>query len=263
MSGVRLLRAERGSFTGRAGVLDDDGHRDEVAAYFADMARPFGVETGPEPAGQSYGEMAKALVAAVPADEPVDLLVLAFSVHDMWPGRATATYLSHLCPGAPLSFALCDQGSATPFTGLRVIRAHGARRALLVVVEQASLPYASAAPLPAGHRGVALLFGGGPDAGAEDLRQYTGVEPGAVPGLASAAVAGLSAGRDARVVLSDALAAVWPGPPEHVRVPAGQPTTGVWWHLAGALDASADVVVLGDYDHGLRYLSFAAVPVRA
>ncbi len=260
---MRLLRAERKSFAGRAGILADDGHRAEVTAYIADMARPFGAEPGPDLSGHSYGEMAKALVAdVVSAEEPVDLLVLAFSVHDMWPGRATATYLSHLCPGTPLSFALCDQGSAAPFTGLRVLRDHGVRRALLVVVEQASLPYDPVTPLPLEHRGVAMLYGGGTGTRTTNLRQHTDVALEAVPELAALAVAELTAGRDARVVLSRALAAAWPGRPDHARVSDGQPTTGVWWHLAEAVGGPADVVVVGDYDRDLRYLSLAAVPMR-
>ncbi|MFI9007909.1 hypothetical protein ACIGNX_11830 [Actinosynnema sp. NPDC053489] len=256
---MRLLRAERRGFAGSAEVLADDGHRADVAAYVADMARPFGGESGGDLAGQSYGEMARELVAAVVSpEEPVDLLVLAFSVHDVWPGRATATYLSHLCPGTPLSFAICDQGSAAPFTALRVVRAHGARRALLLVVEQASLPYDAGAPLPAEHRGVAMLYGGGAGARVTDLRQHADVAPGAVPGLASLAVAELSGG-PVPVVVSEALAAVWPGRPEHALVSQGQPTTGVWWELTAALDGGADVVVVADYDHRLRYLSVAAV----
>ncbi|WP_158839832.1 2-hydroxy-acid oxidase [Saccharothrix deserti] len=261
---MRLIRAERRTFTGAAGILDDDDHRADVAAYFADMTRPFGAELDTELSGHSYGEMAKALVAAVvPAAEPVDLLVLAFSIHDMWPGRATATYLSHLCPGTPLSFAVCDQGSAAPFTGLRVIRDYGARRALLIVVEQASLPYDSTTAPPLEHRGVAMLYSGHPGTRVTDLRQYPDVAPEAVAGLASLGVAELSAGHPgARVVLSDSLAAVWPGPPDHTRAPVGQPTTGVWWHLAEALAGSGGPVVIGDYDRELRYLCFAVVEVR-
>src|SRR2546430_11888237 len=123
---MRLIRTERGTFPGPARFLADKGNRADIAAYLADMTRPFGTEPRPTLSGHSYGEMATALVAAiVPAAEPVDLLVLAFSIHDMWPGRAAATYLSHICPGTPMSFAICDQGSAAAFTGLRVIRDYG------------------------------------------------------------------------------------------------------------------------------------------
>jgi hypothetical protein len=264
---MRLISAERKAFPGPARFLADDVHRAEVAEYLADMTRPFGTEPDPELCGHSYGEMANKLVAAVvPAAEPVDLLVLAFSIHDMWPGRATAAYLSHVCPGTPLSFAICDQGSAAPFTGLRVIRDYGLPRALLIVVEQAALPYDSAAPLPAEHRGVAMLYGNGDDSDSGPrvtaLRQHPDVDPKAVAHLASRDIAELSAGRrGVRVALNDALAAAWPGHPDHTEVPAGQPVTGVWWHLTDALAAPADLVVAADYDPGLGYLSLAGFEV--
>ncbi|MEU4742556.1 hypothetical protein AB0G02_19130 [Actinosynnema sp. NPDC023658] len=257
---MRLVRAGRRGFRGDAAVLADDDHRAQVTEYFADLVGPFGGAPAAELSGHSYGEMAKALVAEVVAEsEPVDLLVLAFSIHDVWPGRATATYLSHVCPGTPMSFAICDQGSASPFTGLRVVRDYGARRALLVVVEQASLPYESTAATPLEHRGVAMLYEDGPGTRVTDVRQYPDVDPAAVPGSASLAVAELSAGHPgARVVLSDSLAAVWPDGPDHERVPAGQPTTGVWWHLA---EERGGTVLVGDYDRELRYLCFAVVAV--
>jgi hypothetical protein len=265
---MHLIRTERRTFSGPAAFLADDGQRAEMDVYFADLARPFtGGESGSvgsgsvgsgsvELSGHSYGEMAEELLAAVVSEaEPVDLLVLVFSIHDMWPGRATATFLSHLCPGTPLSFAICDQGSAGPFTALRVIRDYDPRRALLIVVEQAALPYDSVATPPLEHRGVAMLYGEGDGPRVTGLRQHQGVEPSAVAGLVSVDIAELSAGCEGvRVVLSDSLAAVWAGRPDHVRVPAGQPTTGVWWYVVDALSGGADLVVWGDYDADLGYL---------
>jgi hypothetical protein len=276
---LRLIRAERQTFTGPAEFLRDPAQRADVGTYLADMARPYARAVPSEefgeplsPAlGHSYGEMGQALVAAlVPADEPVDLLVLAFSVHDLWPSRATAAYLSHICPGTPMSFAICDQGSAAAFTGLRIAREYaasaGCRRALLIVAEQAALPYDCAAPLPSQHRGVAMLYGASAASPARvvDVRQHAGLAAGRVAELAIAELARLSAGhRDVHLVLSDALAAVWSSRPAgRVRVtPPGQPSTGVWWELAGELgDADgADLVVAADYDPGLRYLSLAAI----
>ncbi|WP_442933414.1 2-hydroxy-acid oxidase [Micromonospora sp. CPCC 205554] len=164
--GLRLLRAARHTVTGPAVLLGDPVLRARAAEYLADLTRPYGLrvpgglsDAPPEALGQSYGEMAAELIpAVVPPDEPVDLLVLAFAVHDMLPGRATAAYLSHVCPGTPMSFALCDQGSAAAFTGLRIAREYGCRRALLVTVEQAVLPYDAVVPVPARHRAVAMLY---------------------------------------------------------------------------------------------------------
>jgi 4-hydroxymandelate oxidase len=169
-----------------------------------------------------------------------------------------------------MAFAICDQGSAAAFTGLRVAREYassaGIRRALLIVVEQAALPYDCPAALPSQHRGVAMLYGDGaePTARVAGMRQHPGVLPGSAAGLAAADLAELAAGhREVGLVLSDALAAVWTAPAAgHVRaMPPGQPSTGVWWGLIEELTGDAghqDLLVAGDYDPGLGYLSLTA-----
>jgi hypothetical protein len=272
-----LVRAERRAFEGPAGFLADPANRARVGEYLADMARPYVREVSaalfgepPAPAlGHSYGEMAEALIGPlVSEEEPVGLLVLAFSVHDLRPGRQTAAYLSHVTPGAPMAFAICDQGSAAAFSGLRIAREYassaGIRRALLIVVEQASLPYDCPAPVPAQHRGVAMLYDdrAGPAPRVAGVRQHPDVPPGTVAGLAAADLAELAGGRKVGLVLGDALAAAWTPPAGRVRVmPPGQPSTGVWWGLIDELGGDAgrpDLVVAADYDPGLRYLCLTA-----
>jgi hypothetical protein len=289
---LHLVRATRRTFTGPAEFLGEPENRARVGEYLADMARPYGLHvpatlfSAPPSAalGHSYGEMAQALIRPlVPADEPVDLLVLAFSVHDMRPGRQTAAYLSHVTPGAPMAFAICDQGCAAAFSGLRIAREYAASagigRALLVVVEQAALPYASSVPLPAQHQGIAMLYGdaaaGGGDAAAEfnagavtqarvaGVRQHPCVPAASVADLAAADLSELAAGQDqVRLVLSNAAASVWTTPAAgRVRVmPPGQPSTGVWWGLIDELsgDAGPGLVVAADYDPQLRYLCLTA-----
>ncbi|HET7243941.1 MAG TPA: hypothetical protein VFJ07_03840 [Streptosporangiaceae bacterium] len=273
-----LVRAERRAFDGPAGFLADPANRARVSEYLTDMVTPYAREVPAaqfgelaEVLGQSYGEMAEALIGpVVPADEPVGLLVLAFSVHDVRPGRQTAAYLSHLTPGAPMAFAICDQGSAAAFSGLRIAREYassaGIRRALLIVVEQAALPYDCPAELPSRHQGVAMLYD---DRGSQALRvagvrQHPGVPPGAVAGLAAADLTALAGGhREVCLVLGAALAAEWAAPAAgRVRVmPPGQPSTGVWWGLVDELGGDAarpDVLVAADYDPGLRYLCLTA-----
>lgn len=295
---LHLVRAQRQAFTGPADFLADAGNRARVGEYLADMARPYAIEVPadlfgepPSPAlGHCYGEMASALIGAVvPADEPVDLLVLAFSVHDLRPGRQTAAYLSHLTPGAPMAFAICDQGSAAAFSGLRIVRDYadsaGVRRALLIVVEQAALPYDCPATMPSKHQAVAMLYsamaGGGHESGSRrgapggrppgpalprlaGVRQHAGVPPGDVADLAAADLAELATGyRRVGLVLSEPLAGVWTAPAAGpVRVtPAGQPSTGLWWGLIDELTADAghpDLLVAADYDPGLCYLCLTA-----
>ena len=279
---LHLVRAVRRTFDGPAEFLADPANRARVGEYLADAARPYGREVPaalfgepPSPAlGHSYGEMAEALIgAAVPADEPVGLLVLTFSIHDLRPGRQTAAYLSHVTPGAPMAFAICDQGSAAAFSGLRIAREYassaGIRRALLIVVEQAALPYDCPVPVPAQHRGVAMLYAdradrADPAARVAGVRQHPDVPPGGVAGLAAADLAELAAGHGkTALVLGDALAAVWAAPAAgRVRVmPPGQPSTGVWWGLVDEFTSDAgrpDLLVAADYDPGLRYLCLTA-----
>lgn len=299
-----VTRAGRRCFTGPADFLQDAAHRADIGMYLSDMIRPYGLTVpeglfGPELSGDlghSYGEMAEALIGAVvPADEPVDLLILAFAIHDVRPGRATAPYLSYVCPGNPFAFAICDQGSAAAFTGLRLAREYFAsaacRRALLLVVEQAVLPYdaspngsAPHAPIPSRHSGVALLLGDSSGTAAtlpapaeaagsvrlpgstrlSAVRQHTDIGPERVDDLFSTEVADLSAGyADMIVVLGSALATAWSGRDrDNVRVgPAGQPYTGVWWELVGALSERGEDrrVLLADYDPALRYLCVSAI----
>ena len=281
---LHLVRAVHRSFTGPGEFLADPANRARSAAYLADMTRPYDREVradlfGEPPSpdlGQSYGEMGEALIgAAVCAQEPVDLLVLAFSVHDLWPGRQTAAYLSHLTPGAPMAFAICDQGPAAAVSGLRVAReyvaAAAARRALLNVVEQAALPYPSPAKLPATHQGVAMLLGDGAACKARvaAVRQHPGVLPGSAASLAAAEFAELTARRQqVTLILGDALAVLWAQPSAGtVRVvPPGQPCTGVWRGLSDELaDAGGhpDLLVVADYDPDLRYLSLTSFEARA
>ncbi|MFF4341413.1 hypothetical protein ACFY00_15945 [Kitasatospora sp. NPDC001540] len=188
--GVR--RAARLAFPEPSALAADPVHAARLRRYLTDLLAPYGLRPDPVVTGQSYGEMAEELIrAVVPAGEQVDLLVLAHSVPDLAPGRATACRLGHVCPGRPLSFAVTDQGGAAASAALRLLAAYadsaGLRRALLLVVEQDRLPYDPGVPvaLPAASRGVALLFGD-PLPGERPLRvdpaaTAAAVRPGAGP----------------------------------------------------------------------------------
>ena len=250
--------------------------------YLSDMVRPYqlGLHDGEldRGDGHSYGEMAGSLLAQmVPADEPVDLLVLAFAVHDVIPGRSTAAYLSHLCPGGPTAFAVCDQGAAAPFTALRLIRAYAGagscRRALLAVVEQATVPYdlAEPAPVPARHAAVTLLFGQSGPGSVQAVHQYADTDPARARDLlADMAAASSAASEELTLIAGNGLDAArlpaFPATVELLKAPAGQPCTGVWWELAGGLAdwaASGRRVLLADYDPALRYLCVSAIDIEA
>jgi hypothetical protein len=261
---VRLDVARR-AFDGPARYLSYPAHRADLDRYTADLLRPYGLvasgDTGP--AGQSYGEMGEALLReAVPDGEPVDLLVLAWSVPDVRPGRSTATYLSLVCPGNPMSFAICDQGPAAAFTALRLAAGYldrgDAGRAVVLVLEQSTLPYPPVAPvpLPDRHAAVAIHCGRSGAARLDSVRVQPDVAPEAAGALLGKELADLP-GHPALVV-GGGLAA-----PDGYRVrgaPPGQPDTGVWWALADALagDPGATTVV-ASYDPALRYLCLATV----
>ena len=269
--GVR--RAVRIAFPEPADRVCDAAYAARLDLYMQDMLRAHGLDPSPDArdrTGWSYSEMATALIErAVPAQESVDLLVLAYAIPDINPGRNMAALLSERCPGKPLAFGLTDQGVAAPFTALRLIREYarttGLRRALLLVVEQAALPYRASdrTAMPAGHTGVALLIGEVPH------------EPNAAPSLRlGQIVTRVEVREDAldheiktlcaehsesTVILGSALsnrlgqaggmASAGAG---RVRVArAGRPLTGLWWELVGELDArdgSPRSVTLCDYD---------------
>jgi hypothetical protein len=286
-----VVRATRREFPEPAAQAGDPAYAARLRVYLTDLLRPYPVRldlAALERGGQSYGEMAESLIrATVPADEPVDLLVLAHAVPDIAPGRATATYLSHVCPGGPLAFGLSDQGTAAAFTGLRLMREYartdGLRRALLLVVEQSLLPFDPAPPgAPTTNAGVALLLGDAPaSAPAPDafpppapcahlsaVCVLPDTPPDALAGELAALPAPPAAGTTA--ILGAALAPqahTLPAPGrdgvDRVRIaPAGQPTTGVWWELADEVRAAADGprrLLLADYDPDSRSLCLAAL----
>jgi 4-hydroxymandelate oxidase len=223
-----------------------------LPGYLADMGRPFGVRphAAPFTSGHSHGEMAEPLIEALADQQPIDVLVLAQRMHDVRPGRATATYLASRCAGAPLAFAVCDQGAAAPFTALRLLDSYArsgvCARALLLVVEQATLHYEPVTPvrLPDRHTAVALLLEAGSTA-TITVRQQVGVAEDQVTSALDAEVTSLCAGHPDPVVLSGS---------------AGLPLTGLWWELAAGLDTWAGRrVVLADHDPTVGLLSVAAI----
>jgi 4-hydroxymandelate oxidase len=163
------------------------------------------------------------------------------------PGRATATYLGSRCAGRPLAFSVCDQGTASPFTALRLLAAyaHGGAcaRALLLVVEQATLHYDPVTPvrLPDRHTAVALLLEAGPGI---TVRQRTGVT-------------------DFESTLDDELAHLDGPAPVVLAGARGLPLTGPWWELAAGLETWAGRrVVLTDHDPAAGLFSMAAIDLR-
>lgn len=274
----------RGAWRREFGGSSESARDPALRAYLTDMVRPYGLNVRDDllerGSGQSYAEMAGSLLAqTMAAQPPVDLLILAFAVSDTRPGLPTACYLSHVCPGEPMAYAICDQGSAAPFTGLRLIgeyaRTGDCPRALLVIAEQAAVHHDLAAPavVPAENAVVALLCAGSGPGRVAAVRTRAGIEPAAAPGLLAADLALLSGQRDDVTVIGspDAVALGVPAADgvltaaDVLTAPAGQPCTGVWRELADGLPGWADrgrLVLLADYDRLLGTVSVCAIDIE-
>lgn len=267
--------------------------RDQLLGrYLTDMLGQYGLvlrdDADIQNSGHFYGEMAKSLIPAVLAPDggrgevspagarqrPVDLLIFAFAIADLAPGRSTAAYLAHLCPGEPLAFTICDQGIAAPYTALRLLGAYsgtpGCRRALLMVAEQATTLYDLPAPaaMPTRHAAVLLVFDADGQSSLGPVRQVRGVAPEAAHDLVSAAVTELAGSGDVTLITGNGFDSCGPPPPlacgQHLAAPPGQPCTGAWWELIGGLDDAAIAgrrVLIADYDPTLEYVCIAAIDV--
>ncbi|WP_173073402.1 hypothetical protein [Phytohabitans rumicis] len=145
--------------------------------------------------------------------------------------------------GEPLAFAVSDQGLAAPFTALRLLGTYARGfthcRALLIILEQSTLPYDVVAPPyppPTRDVGVALLLeSGGPPAGTAGIsvRRYAGVTRDRA---ASALVADLAAATpgDGATLLADPGLGPLPriGGHPHRVAPSGLGCVAPWWLLA-------------------------------
>ena len=262
--GVRVSRVLARHFDGRSETsLDPD-----LRVFLSDLTRPYGVPLREdllrEGVGHSYGEMAEGLLReALPDGDPVDLLVLAFAIPDVRPGRSTAVHLSRFCSGSPLAFAVNDQGPAAAFTALRIVRDYqrtgGCRRAVVLVAEQASLHYTPPVPVlvPERHCAVALVC---EESGTEELtiRQKTEVSTESAAGLVAERLALL--GPEAVLVAGAGLGVPAGAGSRTVPAPAGQPATGVWSELAARLPGWREQgrpVLVADHDPVLGLLGTA------
>jgi len=245
-----------------------------LRGYVADMTAPYGIAVREDlieqGVGHSYGEMCVPLLAELVSEErPADLLVLATEIPDVRFGRATATYLSWHCAGAPLAFAVCDQGLLSAFTALHLIdgyaRTGGCRRAVLLVAEQPTLYHELPVPTPVPDRaaavGVVLETDG--SQGALSVRRHTKLADHQVSEVLAAEVARLAGDRS--VLLGARLSEVVADQPidgDVVVCQENQPFTGIWLELARGLSGwreSGRQVLLAEYDPTLGYLFSAIV----
>lgn len=275
----RIGRVAARRFPGRSMLsLDPD-----LRVYLGDLARPYGVvlreELFEHGAGHTYAEMAEALIRdMLREDEPVDVLILAYAMHDVRPGQSTALYLSDICPGRPLAFTVCDQGIAGPYTAARIaseyVRGGENVRALIVIAEQDALHYEPLAEpgvpvtLPDGRYAVAMFLEGAGTSAVSAVREFAGTEPGEVRDLLAEQMADLAAATDPErrvLILGAGLSkddADGLGIDRIIAAPVGQPCTGVWSELAQGQAEWAQqgaLVTLADYDRQLRTLCLCTI----
>ncbi|MFJ5921873.1 hypothetical protein ACIQF6_04590 [Kitasatospora sp. NPDC092948] len=248
-SPLRLTTARTVDLTGDSPLAADP----DLRTFTADLARPYGVALDEDALagarGQSYAVLGELAVRGlVDATRPVDLLVLVYATPDVRPGQSVATQLAGVCPGDPLAFAVCDEGVGGTFSALGITDAYartgGARRALLIVAEQADLHHRPHRParLPERHSAAALLWEA--DGGGRPL-QLLASSSGVKGDQVGEELARLAAGLPVRtlLLLGPGLAAV-PAPPgvEVRRARPGSPYTGGWAALG---DALADLRLAG------------------
>lgn len=263
--GTQVRAAASRFFDGPTGLAPNPS----LPGYVADLAAPFGLEVRADlieqGAGHSYGEMCLPLLADLVSEErPADLLVLATAIPDVRLGRATATYLSWHCPGAPLGFAVCDQGLLAAFTALHLVDGYaltgGCERAVLLVAEQPTLFHELPVPTPVPDRAAAVgvVLDADGTRGEPSVRRHTEVEERDAAGVLAADVADHA---PAAVLVGAHLAELVPEVGGDVRVcPENQPFTGIWLELARGLHGWRDKrVLLAEYDPALRQLFSAVV----
>ncbi|PZT77852.1 MULTISPECIES: hypothetical protein [unclassified Streptomyces] len=245
--------------------------------YFADLSEIYGVGLRPgfldSTTRNSYAEMAAGTVLALgPFDGPVDLLATAHAVEDSDMERSPTGYVCELLPGDPLPVGVSDQGSAAPFTALRLssayVRPGGLGRAVLIALDQSSRPYP--APVPPEREvtadcAVGLWLEADEEADTR-LAQWTDVPPESVAELLAGALAPDPA---PDVLLAGAgvePARDLPGRPEGpgrlVTTGRGLPCTGVWENLAGLEPAPGGEplrVTLVEYEPALGLLCLCSV----
>lgn len=274
----RLARARHLSFGahGRT-VLPGQVVRDTILGYLADMLRPHGVpfDEARFLAGNqnSYAFLAGQCLTAMREETEPDLIVLAHATADCEPSRSLTGYLTTLFAREPLCFAISDQGELSPFTALQVIRGYGTsgttRRALVLVLDQSTLPYARV-PDPGGGTDdvLGLLFVTGPGPAGRPLVAVWH-RPGVTPDKLGQALAEIAAALpvpdpgagEVTVVAGEHIATADLAPMLREarlhRTPRGPACVAPWAAMAGLPDAATGRVLVVGYDRSLAALSVA------
>jgi hypothetical protein len=267
-----LARAERRIFG--PGNPYDPRYRNFFAELLDAFGMPFNVDAFSQARSNSFKTMAAELLRVLsPSGSQYDLAVIAHATPDAEPSYP-GCYIAETVSGAPLAFAISEQGTVPAFTALRlvadIVQPGAFHRVLLLILDQRTLLYRGESCLH--DCGVALVFAETGDLGTMSVQHWANVrvpdvgsrlgeEFGRLRAAGSAvtlfAGAGLDISRDLLGLPADA---------DVVRAPTGFPTTGVWLSLTARLKqwkGTGRQAVLADYDHELRDLCLCTLDVAA
>lgn len=216
--------------------------RPELSEFLVDVARLYDVparidDTTPR---TCFTEMVHEVLPELSAaGQQVDLALVAHATPDAepgWPGIA----LSGGLPGNPAACGIADQGTAAPFTALRVVDAHARSAtvdsAVVVIPDQHTVV---GAPVAAGADGlVALVLDRHGEFGVPVVRQWTSVTPDKIGATVTASWPTVPASDvPTTVVLGPGIADHWT-PPDGIAVvhaTTGLPSGGTWHAVAARL----------------------------
>ncbi|TXL89753.1 hypothetical protein [Streptomyces sp. IB2014 016-6] len=248
-----------------SGGNDTRAYRDHVESVYGALPDFSWLEDG---TAVSYHDMARVIARELAAElADVDLVITVDASPDCRHQSFPSCLLSDLMPGDPMLLGISEQGVAGPFTALRVaydrLADGSSRRALVLVMEQSTLPPDDRAVRPARDVAVALLLG--PDGAiplerpvvtVDGLRAADGRRTAGAPEPAEDGSDGPYAPRADGIVAGAGLT----GPlPDTVlaRAEPGHPCAGVWLALAGLLERAdgrpGGRVLIADRDPVLPY----------
>ncbi len=268
---LRLTGLVRREF-GRSEASLEDGHY----IFATDCAAMYGLEIDAELYAASnrntYTFMCLRACAELndPSFRP-GLIVLAHAVPDIESSQFAGPALAHYLGGDALAFGVGDQGTATGFTALRLAaeyaKSGNVRDVLVMLLDHSSMPNRvkmSEQERPLSDVAIAMTFSTSQAGSGLSVKQVNDVDRRDVPEVLAAQVNAIADTRP-RILLAgsglDVEADQFRNVEQLIRVPAGQPTTGLWSHFE-VLDRTLlrdASVVLADYDHALRYLSIAII----
>ncbi|WP_330172419.1 hypothetical protein OG875_01720 [Streptomyces sp. NBC_01498] len=245
-----------------SGGNDTRPYRDHVESVYGALPDFSWLEEG---SAVSYHDMARVIAGELAAElADVDLVITVDGSPDCRHQSFPGCLLADLMPGDPMLLGISEQGVAGPFTALRVaydrLADGSSHRALVLVMEQSTLPPDGRAVRPARDVAVALLLGPG---GAMPLeRPVVTVDRRNAADVAGPAGDGAGmpyAPRADGVVAGAGLTGLGGqhGDPVLARAEPGHPCAGVWLALAGLLERAdgrpGGQVLIADRDPVLPY----------